>query len=221
MNMFWVYKDFFRSRGTQCILNQGRTTHKKKRRASRWTTMAFFKSGQNQTKIESEIFIFQRFLRVFADFTSMKNFLWHLWTCSEYVKVFSEGEEHNAFESGTYDTKNQKTARFNTNNYDFFEIKSEMFIFKRFLRVFADFTSMKKISMAFMNMFWVCKSSFIGRGTQCTLNQGRTTHRKNDAFQGNNCPKTGTDLHLIKGLTLASLFIKNNFFHLQVLNPLP
>jgi len=117
--------------------------------------------------------------------------------------------------------KEKKTALFNTNNYDFFEIKSEMFIFKRFLRVFADFTSMKKISMAFMNMFWVCKSSFIGRGTQWTLNQGRTTHRKNDAFQGNNCPKTGTDLHLIKGLTLASLFIKNNFFHLQVLNPLP
>jgi len=83
---------------------------KKKRRASRWTTMVFFKSWQNQTKIESEIFIFQRFLKVFADFTSMKNFLWHLWTCSEYVKVFSEKGEHNAFESVTYDTKKKNGA---------------------------------------------------------------------------------------------------------------
>ena len=49
-------------------------------------------------------------VRVFADFTSMKNFLWHLWTCSEYVKVFSEGGEHNAFESVTYDTKKKNGA---------------------------------------------------------------------------------------------------------------
>ena len=53
MNMFWVYKDFFRSRGTQCILNQGRTTHKKTSRF-KVDNYGFFqiraKSNQNRIR---------------------------------------------------------------------------------------------------------------------------------------------------------------------------
>ena len=59
------------------------------------------------------------------------------------------------------------------------------------------------MSLMNMYMFWVCKGLFRRRGTQrrtqCILKQGRTTHeKKNGALQANNCPKTGTDSHLIK-----------------------
>ena len=108
MNMFWVYKDFFRSRGTQCILNQGRTTHKKNVALQGGQLWLFSNQGKIKPKSNQKFSFFS--VRVFADFTSMKNFLWHLWTCSEYVKVFSEGGEHNAFESVTYDTKKKNGA---------------------------------------------------------------------------------------------------------------
>ena len=68
----------------------------------------FSNQGKIKPKSNQKFSFFS--VRVFADFTSMKNFLWHLWTCSEYVKVFSEGGEHNAFESVTYDTKKKNGA---------------------------------------------------------------------------------------------------------------
>ena len=76
MNMFWVYKDFFRSRGTQCILNQGRTTHKKNVALQGGQLWLFSNQGKIKPKSNQKFSFFS--VRVFADFTSMKNFLWHL-----------------------------------------------------------------------------------------------------------------------------------------------
>ena len=52
------------------------------------------KSSQNQVNN----FLLSAFSEgVFWLYVDVKNFLWHLWTCSGYVKVSSEAGEHSAF----------------------------------------------------------------------------------------------------------------------------
>ena len=105
-------------------------------------------------------------------YVDVKNFLWHLWTCSGYIKTSSEAGEHSAF--WIRDVRHiKRTSRFKVDNYGFFQIraKSKQNRIRNFhLSAFSEGVCWlyvnEKISMALMNMFWVCKGFLRRRGTQ-------------------------------------------------------
>ena len=142
-NMLWVCKSFSRIRGTQRTLNQERATRRKKNGPLQGGQLWIFsKSSQNPTR-NFHLFAFSKgacWLHV-----DVKNFLWHLRTCSGYVKASPGSGEHSARWIRNVRHVEKKTARFKADNYGFFrnqvKIRPEISIFSRFLRVLADFMS--------------------------------------------------------------------------------
>ena len=125
-----------------------------------------------------------------------KNFLWHLWTCSGYVKFSPETGEHIAFwiRDIRHIEKNgalQGGQLWVFWNQGKIQPKSgqKFSSFSVFWKCFLTLRRCKKFSiMTLMNMFWVCKS-FFSMGTQRILNHGRTAHKKTERFKTKIVPK--------------------------------
>ena len=178
MNMFWVYKSFSNSRGTQRILNQERTTHRKN---------GAFQAGQlwifwNQDKIKPKSYqkfpSFGVFCGCLVTLRQCKRFsvalLNMFWVCK---RLFRNRENTAHFESGIWHIEKKQLA-----HCGFFAIRTKSGqkfpSFNVFWGCLLTLRQSKKFSMRLMNMFWVCKIFYRSRGTQRILNQRLTKYKK-------------------------------------------